>query len=77
MVKDIKDIVDSAMALSVNSRAYLAEMLLESLDFEEDFIIEKEWKKEITRRCSEIDGGKVKLVPGEEGFEKLRNTEYQ
>ena len=37
MVKDIKDIVDSAMALSVNSRAYLAEMLLESLDFEEDF----------------------------------------
>ena len=72
MVKDIKDIVDSAMTLSVNSRAYLAEMLLESLDYEEDFIIEKEWKEEIIRRCSEIDSGKVKLVPGEEGFEKLR-----
>ena len=72
MVKDIKDIVDSAMTLSVNSRAYLAEMLLESLDYEEDFIIEKEWKEEIIRRCSEIDGGKVKLVPGEKGFEKLR-----
>jgi len=72
MVKDIKDIVDSAMTLSVNSRAYLAEMLLESLDYEEDFIIEKEWKEEIIRRCSEIDSGKVKLVPGEKGFEKLR-----
>lgn len=49
MVKNIDDIIDSILALPANSRAYLAELLLESLDFEEDFPISEEWMKEIKK----------------------------
>ncbi len=73
MAQKIKDIVDSALALPSNSRAYIAEVLLESLDFEEDFPISDEWLKEISKRCQQIDAGKVELIPGDEGLAKLEN----
>ncbi len=73
MAEKIKDIVDSVLALPVNSRAYIAEVLLESLDFEEDFQISDEWLKEINKRCREIDEGKVELIPGDEGLAQLQN----
>lgn len=72
MKYEMKDIVSSAMELPPNLRAYLAEVLLESLDFEEDFHVSTEWKDEISKRCREIDEGKVKLIPGEEGLDQLR-----
>lgn len=72
MVKRMEDIIDSMLALPVNSRAYLAEVLLESLDFEEDFPIGDEWMKEIKKRCQEIDEGKVELISGSEGLAKLQ-----
>ncbi len=73
MAEKIKDIVDSVLALPVNSRAYIAEVLLESLDFEEDFQISDEWLKEINKRCREIDEGKVELIPGDERLAQLQN----
>ena len=72
MPQRIEDIVDNILKLPANSRAYLVEVLLESLDFEENFTINDEWKKEIKRRCQEIDEGKVKLIPGNEGFANLQ-----
>jgi len=66
------DIVDSIFELPANSRAYLAEILLESLDYEEDFSINEEWREEIKRRCQEIDEGKVKLISGDEGLAQLQ-----
>ena len=66
------DIVDSIFELPANSRAYLAEILLESLDYEEDFSINEEWREEIKRRCKEIDEGKVKLISGDEGLSQLQ-----
>lgn len=71
MTHKIEDILDSAMALHPNTRAYLAEVLLESLDFEEDFPIEEEWMNEIRRRCREIDEEKVELISGEKGLAQL------
>lgn len=73
MAQKIKDIVDSVLALPANSRAYIAEVLLESLDFEEDFQISNEWLEEINKRCQEIDEGKVELIPGDEGLTQLQN----
>lgn len=35
MAYKVKDIIDEVLALPANSRAYVAEVLLESLDFEE------------------------------------------
>jgi hypothetical protein len=72
MEREVKDIVQNVMLLPKHIRAYLAEVLLESLDFEEDFPIEEEWIDEITRRCREIDEGSVDLIPGEEGLVQLR-----
>ncbi|MEK6679361.1 MAG: addiction module protein [Nitrospirota bacterium] len=72
MPKKIKDIAESILTLPANSRAYLAEVLLESLDFEEDFPINEEWMKEIKRRCQEIDEGKVELISGKEGLAQLQ-----
>jgi hypothetical protein len=72
MAQKIKDIVDNVLALPANSRAYLAEVLLESLDFEEDFPISDEWMKEIKQRCQEIDKGEVELIPGDEGIAQLQ-----
>lgn len=72
MVKRMEDIVDSILALPVNSRAYLAEVLLESLDFEEDFPVGDEWMKEIKKRCQEIDEGKVELISGSDALARLQ-----
>ena len=37
-----------------------------------DTQIKKEWDKEIARRLEEVDSGKVKLIPAEKIFAKLR-----
>ena len=73
MAQKIKDIVDNVLALPANSRAYIAEVLLESLDFEEDFPISDEWIKEIEKRCRDIDEGKVELVSGDKGLSQLQS----
>jgi len=49
-------------------RAFIAEKLLESLDFEEPFDLSSEWKEEISRRCRQIDEGQVQLTPGDKVF---------
>jgi len=66
-------IIEDAMQLESTTRAFVAESLLESLDFEEDFPISEEWGKEIRRRCEEIDSGKAVLVDGDTVLSKLRN----
>ena len=52
-------------------RAFLAEKLLESLDFDEAFPISPEWKAEILRRCRELDDGTVELSPGDDVFDEV------
>ena len=71
MKSEIQNITEKALKLSPSSRAYIAEVLLESLDFEADFPISKEWMNEIQKRCCEIDNGKVELMPGEEALSLL------
>jgi len=72
MNSEIEYVANKALCFSLSARAYLAELLLESIDFEDDFIISKEWIDEIHRRCEEIDNGKVELLDGEESLSELR-----
>jgi putative addiction module component (TIGR02574 family) len=65
-------VLDEAMQLEPTTRAFIAETLLESLDFEEDFEISEAWQEEIRRRCEEIDSGQSKLVNSEIVFAELR-----
>ena len=40
---NIEAVAQQALSFNANSRAYLAEILLESLDYEEDVIISEQW----------------------------------
>jgi putative addiction module component (TIGR02574 family) len=64
-------IIDEVLHLPRESRALLAEKLLESLDNEGGFEVSPEWMDEIKRRCREIDDGTVALSASEKVFEEL------
>lgn len=69
---EVEEIAEKALMLSPSARAYLAEVLLESLDYEEDFDVSPEWMTEIRRRCREIDSGEVELLDGDKALATLR-----
>lgn len=69
---DPKKILDDAMALEPNVRAFIAEALLDSLDFDTDYPVSQEWQVEIQRRCAEIDSGKAALLDGDTVIRELR-----
>ena len=70
MTQATEKTVQEALHLSRESRAFLAEKLLESLDYEEVSEVSPEWMEEIRRRCREIDDGTAKLIPAEQVFEE-------
>ena len=72
MSTEIEEITEKALLLSPNARSHLAEILLESLDYEEDFAVSSEWMTEIRRRCREIDSGEAELLPGDEAMAALQ-----
>lgn len=72
MKADAKKILEEAMHLEPSTRATIAETLLESLDFEEDFEISQPWRDEIQRRCEQIDRGEVELIDSDTVMAELR-----
>lgn len=66
----MEQVMDQALGLPVQARAFIAEKLLESLDSGDNFKISPKWKKEIRKRCHEIDKGLVELIPAEKVFEE-------
>jgi len=63
-----------ALRLPRQSRALLAEQLLESLDFGEEFAVSREWLAEIKRRCDELDLGSVTPIPADQVFAQARRA---
>jgi len=75
MSPKIENVVKQALELPSQVRAFIAERLLESLDFEEPFEVSREWKNEINKRCRQIDQGNVQLIAGDKVFKQaIRNT---
>lgn len=72
MSSEIEDIIKKVFELPPNTRASLAELLLESLDHEEDFLVSDDWMNEIHRRCDAIDAGEVSLIDADEALAKLQ-----
>lgn len=72
MNSEVENIAKKALSFSLSDRAYLAEILLASMDLEDEVFVSKEWVNELQRRCEEIDTGKVELLDGEESLMKLR-----
>lgn len=66
-----KKIIDEALSLPVEERAYIADSLLKSLN-RPDPEIDKKWIEVSKRRLEEIRTGKVKSIPGDEVFAKIQ-----
>ena len=60
------------MQLEPATRDFIAEALLEGLDFEQDFEVSQAWRAEIQRRCDEINRGKAELVDSDTVMADLR-----
>jgi putative addiction module component (TIGR02574 family) len=69
---NIETIAEQVLKLEPVSRAYIAEILLESLDIEEDFIVSEAWRQEIQKRCNEIDSNPSLLINGEQFMSELK-----
>lgn len=74
MSTTVEQLAEQAMDLPTESRARLADLLVESLDTEELSRIEMLWIAEAKRRRDEVRSGEVKAVPGPEGLRKVRDT---
>jgi putative addiction module component (TIGR02574 family) len=72
MSPENEKVIEQALKLPKEVRAFLAEKLLESLDFQEDFEVPPEWREEIRRRCQDLDEGRAELIPGDQVFEELK-----
>ena len=67
-----KELFNKAVSLPVEERALLVDSLLRSLNQPESDI-DKKWAVVAQKRLAEMRSGKVKPVPGEEVFERIRN----
>jgi Putative addiction module component len=70
----IEQLAEQAMNLPGESRARLADLLVESLDTDELGRIEQLWLNEAKRRRDEVRSGSVKTIPGPEALRKVRDT---
>ena len=65
---------EQAMNLPSESRARLADLLVESLDADQLGPIDRLWVVEAKRRRDEVRNGGVETVPREEALRKVRNV---
>jgi putative addiction module component (TIGR02574 family) len=74
MSMTLDEIAAEALALPSESRALLADRLVESLDAAEVNRIDQLWATEAKRRRDEVRQGKVQTVPGDEGLARVRRS---
>lgn len=67
-------ILDTALTLPPNERAWLASELIASLDESTDPDVEAVWATEIERRIAEVETGEAKLTDWEEARTRIRET---
>ena len=68
----VEQLAEQAMKLPTESRARLADLLVESLDADELGHIDRLWLAEAMRRRDEARSGRVETIPGEEALQKVR-----
>lgn len=68
----LEQLTAEAMQLPLESRALLADRLVESLDSAEPDEIQRLWTTEAIRRRDEIRSGRVESMPGEQVLDEVR-----
>lgn len=71
MMPSTTEIIHGAQSLPVEERMLVVDSLLRSLN-PPDPEMDRKWAALAKRRLDELHSGKVKAVPGEEVFEKIR-----
>ena len=74
MSTSIEQLVTQAMELPGESRARLAELLVESLEADDIGQVEKVWVTEAKRRRDDVRAGRVEPIAGEEALLDVRNS---
>ena len=74
MATTFEKLAEQTMALPSESRAQLADLLVESLEGDDLGRIEQLWLDEAKRRRDEVRSGNVKTVPGEEALREVRDS---
>lgn len=74
MSSSIEQLVTQAMELPGESRARLAELLVESLEAEDIGPVEKVWAAEAKRRRDDVRAGRVEPIAGEDALLDVRNS---
>ena len=74
MSTTVEQLAEQAMNLPGESRARLADILVESLDTEALTQIDRLWFSEAKRRRDEVRSGKVKTIPGDEALRSVRDS---
>jgi len=69
----VEELAAQAMTLPPESRARLADILVESLADSEPQAVDRAWVEVARRRRDEIRNGDVNAIPGEEALQKVRS----
>ena len=70
----VEQITEEILALQSETRALIADRLVESLDPAGDSDMHDLWAAEARRRRAEVRSGRVKTVPGDEGLARVRES---
>ena len=74
MSTTVEQLAEQAMSLPGESRARLADLLVESLDADSLTEIDRLWLSEAKRRRDEVRAGKVQTIPGEDALRSVRDS---
>jgi putative addiction module component (TIGR02574 family) len=74
MATTVERLAQQALKLPSESRAELADRLVESLDASDLGRIDRLWTAEAKRRRDEVRAGRVKTIPGDQARRKVRNA---
>lgn len=75
MKATLEQVAEEALSLSLSDRSALTRILIQTLDPEpaEDATeVQQAWQVEVEKRSDEILSGRIKGIPAEEVFAKLR-----
>ena len=74
MATTLEELAEGAMSLPPESRARLADLLVESLEAGDLGAIDRMWIAEARRRRDEVRTGKVQTIPGDEALRRVRDA---
>lgn len=74
MPTTLEELAERAMSLPAESRARLADLLVESLQTGDLGSIDRMWAAEARRRRDEVRAGRVQTIPGDEGLRRVRDA---